>query len=1039
MIIDTFIFFNELELLDIRLNILNDCVDRFVLVEATRTFQGKPKPLYFEENKSKFSKFKHKITHVIVDDLPVNVAPFDREYFQRDAILRGLSGCSAEDLIILSDLDEIPNPEVIPKYLEKGLIGLFIQKFFYYTLHSKCVELESLPWSLIVNFDEIGLPAVLRKRVVAYHSAILSKAEPDPHFKFKTIENGGWHFSYLGGPEAIRKKIEAYSHDELNIDEFKNIHNIQTAIADGRDIFGRKLSFADAAIEELPKFIVENFSAYKNKGLIDFSFDKNSYQKYLYRQRDAAIAERDAAIAERDAAFAERDAAVAERDSAVALASLMKRSRPWRLTAPLRFAARLLRYGLTNQDRQRITQSLRHRYHRLPLPAPVKKMASFVYHKALGKFIKALRRLAFSAFRFNAPSIKPAPNVDSLLDYIVWGVIDWHFRHQRPQQLALVLAATGRRVFYISSVLVDDERAGFEAEALDASGQLFQIKLFAKGAPSIYSDAPSLEIVGQLRRSIGEVLDWAGCTQIVSMAQHSFWCDVAAVLPNSQLVYDCMDHHEGFDNADATLVQLEKTLFCKSDLTVTTSAWLDRSVAEQTRHRVLIRNAAEYTHFSRAPESVYRDPRGRRIIGYYGAIAEWLDLDLVEAVAKRYPECCVLLIGADSVNAKSRLGKLPNVTFIGEVPYNKLPYYLYSFDICLLPFKVVPLTMATNPVKVYEYLSAGKPIVSVDLPEMTQFDGLVYVVADQTQYLTAVDAVLAQVEPEDLIQRRKDFAQGQTWNHRAEALIQHAESKSSEPKVSVIVVTYNNLEFTRACLTSLDEHTNYENLEIIVVDNASADGSPAFLENWVSVGPNRKLILNQDNRGFAAANNQGLSIAAGEFLVMLNNDTYVTPGWVRTLIRHLKHDKSIGLIGPVTNNIGNEAKIDIRYADMSEMLVKSAAYTRRHMGQTYPLRTAAFFCVMMPRTSFEAVGALDEAFGRGFFEDDDYCRRIEQQGMRVVCAEDVFIHHHLSASFNKLKQQDRQQLFEDNKKIYEAKWGEWVPHGYRGMKPGQAA
>ncbi|MBV5328974.1 MAG: methyltransferase domain-containing protein, partial [Chlorobium sp.] len=81
--------------------------------------------------------------------------------------------------------------------------------------------------------------------------------------------------------------------------------------------------------------------------------------------------------------------------------------------------------------------------------------------------------------------------------------------------------------------------------------------------------------------------------------------------------------------------------------------------------------------------------------------------------------------------------------------------------------------------------------------------------------------------------------------------------------------------------------------------------------------------------------------------------------------------------------------------------------------------------------TLESVGELDEVFGRGFFEDDDYCRRIEHLGLRVVCAEDVFIHHQLSASFNQLKQQDRQKLFEDNRKIYEAKWGEWVPHGYR--------
>ncbi|WP_167496452.1 glycosyltransferase [Desulfopila sp. IMCC35006] len=741
--------------------------------------------------------------------------------------------------------------------------------------------------------------------------------------------------------------------------------------------------------------------------------------------------ERDTAIAERDTAIAERDTAITERDTAVALINLIKRSTSWRITQPLRFLARLARYGFSNEDRQRLTQGLRNRYHRLPLPTHAKKLSSFFYHKVFGKIVRKVRRSSLRKAKFHTPTIKIADQHEGLPDYIVWGVIDWHFRHQRPQQLVLALSETSRRVFYVSPNLVDDERAGFEVEALEASDRLFQIRLFVNGAPSIYTVAPNQEIVGQLRASIGEVLDWTNSKQLVAMVQHPYWCDVASVLPNSRLVYDCMDHHEGFGNTGKTLVQLEKALFGKSDLTITTSDWLDKEVAQYTQHRALIRNAGDYGHFSRPPESIYRDPTGRRIIGYYGAIAEWFDLKLVEAVAKHHSDCCILLIGADTANAKYRLGKLPNIKFIGEVPYNKLPYYLYSFDVCLLPFHIVPLTLATNPVKAYEYLSAGKPIVSVDLPEMVQFDGLIYIAANQAQFLNAVDQVLTRSEPKDLIQRRKVFAAGQTWNHRAEVLIKHAESSEYEARVSVIVATYNNLALTRACLASLDDHSQYDNMEIIVVDNASSDGSKHFLENWASAGDGRKLILNDDNCGFAAANNQGLCIATGDFLVLLNNDTYVTPGWVRTLMGHLKRDKSIGLIGPVTNNIGNEAKIDIHYSDMSEMLVKSATYIYRHIGQIYPLRTAAFFCVMMNRATYERVGPLDEAFGRGFFEDDDYCRRIEKLGLRVVCAEDVFIHHELSASFDMLKQQERQELFEENKKIYEAKWGEWVRHGYR--------
>jgi hypothetical protein len=344
------------------------------------------------------------------------------------------------------------------------------------------------------------------------------------------------------------------------------------------------------------------------------------------------------------------------------------------------------------------------------------------------------------------------------------------------------------------------------------------------------------------------------------------------VLPNSRVIYDCIDHHEGFDNTAKGILSLERALFRYADLTVATSEWLYRAVGEHTKRRALIRNAGNFDHFSRQPEVRYSDPQSRQIIGYYGAIAEWFDQELIEAVAKRFPECCILLVGADTVNARARLGRLPNIKFMGEVSYKALPHYLYAFDVCLLPFKVIPLTLATNPVKVYEYLSAGKPVVSVDLPEMRQFGELVRVAADRSDFLSSIADVLTTSGNSLLISDRQAFASGQTWKHRAETLIFHIEIATDEPKVSVVVVTYNNLDLTRACLASLDEHSNYPELEIIVVDNASTDGTTEFLSKWAGTGSNRRIILNGDNRGFAAANNQGLAAATGEYLVILNNE-----------------------------------------------------------------------------------------------------------------------------------------------------------------------
>ncbi len=690
----------------------------------------------------------------------------------------------------------------------------------------------------------------------------------------------------------------------------------------------------------------------------------------------------------------------------------------------------LIRFSLTN-NRRWITDVLRRYYHRLPLPLAAKRFISRFYHGFLPAIVRRVHRGGSAPVNFQAPAIKPRAQQPGVPDYVVWGVIDWHFRHQRPQQLALSLAASGRRVFYISSALSDQGLSGFECEALNESRGLFQIKLFASGGPSIYSTLPGEELITQLRGGVGEMLLWAGSRNLVSLIQHPFWTNVATVLPNSRVVYDCMDHHEGFGNTAPELVALERALLSSAHLTVTTSAWLEKLVSGRAQRHAVIRNACEYDHFAAGHPAPYRDSDGRKVIGYYGAIAEWFDLDLLEAVANRFETCCVLLVGADTVDARKRLSSCRNVLLTGEVIYSDLPYYVHGFDVCILPFKVLPLTLATNPVKVYEFLSAGKPVVSVDLPEIHQFEDLVSIGPDISSFLAAVERALRAPTSPGEVSRRQEFARGQTWEHRTRALAEIAESPAQDPTVSVIVVTYNNIDLTKACLESLDDYSDYERMELIVVDNASSDGSVDYLKEWVGQGANRRLIANAGNRGFAAANNQGLAVATGDYVALLNNDTYVTPGWVRTLMGHLRRDATIGLIGPVTNNIGNEARIPIVYSDMTEMREAAARHTAMHIGRVFGTRTVAFFCVMMARTVYERVGPLDEAFGVGFFEDDDYCRRVEQLGLRIGCAEDVFIHHVLSAAFDTLKLGERRAQFDKNKEIYEEKWGKWVPHSYR--------
>jgi GT2 family glycosyltransferase len=228
------------------------------------------------------------------------------------------------------------------------------------------------------------------------------------------------------------------------------------------------------------------------------------------------------------------------------------------------------------------------------------------------------------------------------------------------------------------------------------------------------------------------------------------------------------------------------------------------------------------------------------------------------------------------------------------------------------------------------------------------------------------------------------------------------------------------------------DRTDWPVFEVIVVDNNSTDGTPEYLREAENSLPNLHAILNDTNLGFAASSNIGLQRATGDYLVLLSNDTVVTRGWLSTLIRHLHVNREIGLVGPVTNSIGNEAKVDVNYTSLDDMPDWAADFVQRHVGKVFSIPKLAMFCVAMRRAVFEKVGPLDEQFGLGLFEDDDYTLRVKAEGFRVVCAADAFVHHFGQASFRKLVENGQYQgLFDENRRRFERKWNtQWIPHQY---------
>jgi GT2 family glycosyltransferase len=260
---------------------------------------------------------------------------------------------------------------------------------------------------------------------------------------------------------------------------------------------------------------------------------------------------------------------------------------------------------------------------------------------------------------------------------------------------------------------------------------------------------------------------------------------------------------------------------------------------------------------------------------------------------------------------------------------------------------------------------------------------------------------------------------------------------SSPPRLgdgsaSVVVVSYDGLPFNRLCLETVLAHSGDVDLELIVVDNGSSDGTPEYLTRLGAADARVRVLLNGRNAGFASACNQGLGLAGGEHLVLLNNDTMVPPGWLPRLIAHLRNPE-VGLVGPVTNRIGNEAEIETDYRRWGEFLDFAAQRAHEFAGDWLELRSPAMFCLALRRETFVRLGPLDERYEVGLLEDDDYADRARAADYQQRCVEDVVVHHFGEASFGQLVADGRYgSILRANQARYAEKWGrDWQPYGRR--------
>lgn len=238
---------------------------------------------------------------------------------------------------------------------------------------------------------------------------------------------------------------------------------------------------------------------------------------------------------------------------------------------------------------------------------------------------------------------------------------------------------------------------------------------------------------------------------------------------------------------------------------------------------------------------------------------------------------------------------------------------------------------------------------------------------------------------------------------------------------SIVILTFNEIAYTKKCVKSIRRHTS-EPHEIIFVDNGSTDGTLKWIRTLVKENKSCTLVENKQNLGFAKGCNQGIEASRGEFILLLNNDVVVAEGWLSGLLDCLHHAPDAGIVGPMTNNIsGPQQVISDEYRSVDYLDKYAAQFREEHRHRRIPLRRIVGFCMLFKRALAEQIGTLDESFGTGNFEDDDFCVRAVLAGYENYIAGDVFIHHYGSRSFigNKI---DYSTAMSGNKKIIEKKW-----------------
>lgn len=487
-------------------------------------------------------------------------------------------------------------------------------------------------------------------------------------------------------------------------------------------------------------------------------------------------------------------------------------------------------------------------------------------------------------------------------------------------------------------------------------------------------------------------------------------------LPVSRIVYDLTDDWAAFESEPgrcaAVQAQIER-LGARADLVLACSRSLQEGARRWRPDAQYLPNAVEGpSKPGPVPPALAALPRP--ILGYVGTQhSSRLDVDLLVAATQLRPDWSFVLLGPDHLGAEDRarlLGR-PNVHHLGVRPHREVRDHLAALDVCLIPHIVNDFTRSLDPLKLYEYLAAGRRVVATPVGNAPDLEEHVAFGSTPAELIAACEQAMAEDSPERVAVRRAAVAEA-TWEARAQQIDQLLGDAPAPPppitgRVDVVVVSFNTRELLERCLLAVRAQVGAD-VHTIVVDNASADGSVELVREQF---PEVELIELDENAGFGRANNIAFERCRGEFVLLLNSDAFLAPDSIATLVEAARRHPEAGAIGPrLLNADGTLQRSAWPFPSAGRLLLEAVGLhlVLRRVGLLEDLGTWAHdeerevdfvigACLLLRREALDEVGGFDEGFWL-YAEETDLLARFAERGRRTWFTPQTAVTHIASAS-----------------------------------------